>query len=547
MLCEPKKVIQALTDPSWIEAMQEELLNKKNERGIVVRNKARLVAQGYTQEEGIDYNEFLDKVFKVEKDLYGLHQAPRAWYETLSTYLLENRYRRGTIDKNLFIKKDIGDILLVQLYVDDIIFGSTKKVQQKEDGIFISQDKYVVDIFKKFDFTTVKAASTLIETNKALNKDEEAEDVDVHLYRSMIRSLMYLTASRPDIIFTVCACARFQVTPKTSYLYVVKRIFRYLKGQPKLGLWYPKDSPFDLEAFFIVIMLELALTGNPQQEGVNFLAKDETVYKEWDDRMERAATTASSLKVEQDSVNILRSGEDSMKLIELMEHCTKMSELKEALMGYESDSDKLTFQKALFSPQWNTPTILQSQGKALQEDTQLPQTSVPIPNVADKTVFKERDDKVVRATTTAASLDVLVPRVLALEQSKTTQDVVINKLQKKVKRLENALRVRTQGMKLFKIGTSRRKGLDKNNVSKQGRKSDKTKVMFKDSEFDVLDDAMENVEGGSISKQITTTRDTLNTARIKVSVDGPSTTTIRDIFEDEMTTIADTLVAIGGA
>ncbi|GJU22904.1 hypothetical protein Tco_1156246 [Tanacetum coccineum] len=92
-------------------------------------------------------------------------------------------------------------------------------------------------------------ASTPIETNKALLKDEEAEDVDVYLYRSMIGSLMYLTASRPDIMFVVCACARFQVTPKVSHLHAVKRIFRYLKGQPKLGLWYPRDSPFELEAF----------------------------------------------------------------------------------------------------------------------------------------------------------------------------------------------------------------------------------------------------------------------------------------------------------
>ncbi|GJU24887.1 putative ribonuclease H-like domain-containing protein [Tanacetum coccineum] len=210
--------------------------------------------------------------------LYGTIEEEVAWYETLSTYLLENRFRRGTIDKTLFIKKDKGDILLVQVYVDDIIFGSTKKslctefeslmhkkfqmssmgeltfflglqVMQRDDGIFISQDKYVADILKKFDFSSVKTASTPIETNKALLKDEEAEDVDVHLYRSMIGSLMYLTASRPDIMFAVCACARFQVTPKVSHLHAVKRIFRYLKGQPKLGLWYPRDSPFDLEAF----------------------------------------------------------------------------------------------------------------------------------------------------------------------------------------------------------------------------------------------------------------------------------------------------------
>ncbi|GJT26314.1 putative ribonuclease H-like domain-containing protein [Tanacetum coccineum] len=307
--------------------------NKKDERGVVVRNKERLVAQGYRQEEGIDYDEvfahvarieairiflafasyigfivyqvdvksaflygtideevyvsqppgFVDpkfpkKVYKVEKALYGLHQAPRAWYATLSTFLLKSGYGRGTIDKTLFIKKDKNDIMLVQVYVDDIIFGSTKRswcdefealmkskfqmssmgeltfflglqVKQKEDGIFISQDKYVVEILKKFDFASVKTASTPIETQKSLTKDEEAAGVDVHLYRSMIGSLMHLTASRPDIMFAVCACSRFQVTLKTSHLHVVERIFRYLKGKPKLGLWYPRVSSFDLEAY----------------------------------------------------------------------------------------------------------------------------------------------------------------------------------------------------------------------------------------------------------------------------------------------------------
>ncbi|GJV64478.1 putative ribonuclease H-like domain-containing protein [Tanacetum coccineum] len=280
--------------------------NKKDEKGIVIKNKARLFAQGYTQEEGIDYDEmdvksaflygkieekvyvcqppgfedpdFPDRVYKVEKALYGLHQAPRAWYETLSTYLLDNGFQRGKIDKTLFIRRDKGDILLVQVYVDDIIFGSTKKslctefekmmhkkfqmssmgeltfflglqVKQKEDGIFISQDKYVTEILKKFGFTDVKTASTPMETQKLLLKDEDGEEVDVHLYRSMIGSLMYLTSSRPDIMFAVCACARYQVNPKVSHLHAVKRIFRYLKGQPKLGLWYPKDSPFDLVAY----------------------------------------------------------------------------------------------------------------------------------------------------------------------------------------------------------------------------------------------------------------------------------------------------------
>ncbi|GKE39018.1 hypothetical protein Tco_1462423 [Tanacetum coccineum] len=124
-----------------------------------------------------------------------------------------------------------------------------------------------------------------METNKALLMDEEAVDVDVHLYRLMIGLLMYLTASRPDIMFAVCACARFQVTPKTSHLHAIKRIFRYLKGHLKLGLWYPRDSPFDFEAF----------------------SDNESIIKEWEDRIEMAASTTSSLEAEQYSGNINRT------------------------------------------------------------------------------------------------------------------------------------------------------------------------------------------------------------------------------------------------
>ncbi|GJT94076.1 putative ribonuclease H-like domain-containing protein [Tanacetum coccineum] len=315
-----------------VEAMLGELLQFKLYKGIVVKNKARLVAQGFRQEEGIDYDEVFAPVARIEairlflafasymgftvyqmdvksaflmailkrgvlsftsgfvdpahlnkgykgiKALYGLHQAPRAWYETLSSFLMENGFRRGTIDKTLFIKKKKSDIMLVQVYVDDIIFGSTKKsmciefeecmhkrfqmssmgeltfflglqVKQQPDGIFISQDKYVADILKKFDFLSIRTTTTPIESNKPLVKDEDGVDVDVHVYRSMIGSLMYLTASRPNIMFAVCACARFQVTLKALHLNAVKRIFRYLKHQPKLGLWYPRDSPFELEAY----------------------------------------------------------------------------------------------------------------------------------------------------------------------------------------------------------------------------------------------------------------------------------------------------------
>nr|GEU34011.1 putative ribonuclease H-like domain-containing protein [Tanacetum cinerariifolium] len=287
-------VHQALKDPSWIEAMQEELLQFKMQKvWVLVDLPHRKRAIGHTQEEGIDYEEvfspvarieairlflayasfmgfmvyqidfksaflygtieeevyvcqplgfenldYPDKVYKVVKALYELHQAPRAWYETLASYLLENGFQRGKIDQTLFIKRQKDDILLVQIYVDDIIFGCTYKdlckafeklikdkfqtssmgelifflglqVKQKKDGIFISHDKYVAEILRKFDLTKGKSASTPIDTEKPLLKDPDGEDVDVNTYISMIGSLMYLTSSRPDILFAVCACARF--------------------------------------------------------------------------------------------------------------------------------------------------------------------------------------------------------------------------------------------------------------------------------------------------------------------------------------------------
>ncbi|GKD33503.1 putative ribonuclease H-like domain-containing protein, partial [Tanacetum coccineum] len=293
---EPKKKVWTLVDlPYGKRAIGTKWVyrNKKDERGIVIINKARLVAQGYTQEEGIDYDEVFAPVARIEairlflayasfKDfvVYQIDVKSAFLYGKLkkkfmsvnlqglkiqSSLIKFIRFQRGQIDKTLFIKRVKSDILLVQVYVDDIIFGSTKKklciefetlmhkkfqmssvgeltfflglqVTQKDDGIFISQGKHVDEILKKFGFSTVKTASTPMETSKPLLKDTEAGDVDVYLYRSVIGSLMYLTASRPDIMFDVCAYSRFQVTPKVSHLHAVKRIFRYLKGQPKLGL-----------------------------------------------------------------------------------------------------------------------------------------------------------------------------------------------------------------------------------------------------------------------------------------------------------------------
>nr|GEU94809.1 retrovirus-related Pol polyprotein from transposon TNT 1-94 [Tanacetum cinerariifolium] len=168
-------------------------------------------------------HKFPNMVYKVVKALYGLHQALRAWYATFSTFLEKIGYRRGAIDKTLFIKQNKKDIMLVQVYVDDIIFGKLTfflglQVKQKEDGIFISQDKYVAEILKKFDFISVKTVSTPIKTQKPLVKDEEADDMDVYLYSSMIGSLMYLTASRPDIMFAIYTCSRKSTTGGCQFL-----------------------------------------------------------------------------------------------------------------------------------------------------------------------------------------------------------------------------------------------------------------------------------------------------------------------------------------
>nr|GEV38970.1 copia protein [Tanacetum cinerariifolium] len=259
-------------------------------------------------EEGIDYEEVFAPVARIEAIRLFLDYASFMSFMDLKTliiliwftkwskhsmgcikllelgmrhwanYLLENGFQSGKIDHTLFIKKEKGNILLVQVYVDDTIFGSTNKelckafeklmkdkfqmssigeltfflglqVKQKDNGIFISQDKYVAEILRKFDLTDGKSASTLIDTEKPLLKDPDGEDVDVHIYRSLIGSLMYLTSSRPDIMLAVCACAHFQVTPKVSHLHAVKRIFRYLKGKSHLRLWYPKDSSFNLVAY----------------------------------------------------------------------------------------------------------------------------------------------------------------------------------------------------------------------------------------------------------------------------------------------------------
>ncbi|GJY51372.1 putative ribonuclease H-like domain-containing protein [Tanacetum coccineum] len=293
---------------AYLPAMQDELLQFRLQKvwRLVDLPKGKH-AIGYTQEEGIDYDEVFAPVARIEAIRLFLAYASFMGF-IMYQMDVNSAFLYGTIEEEVYVCQPLGfedpqfPDKVYKVYVDDIIFGSTKKslctefeglmhkkfhmssmrepifflglqVMQRDDEIFISQDKYVADILKKFDFSLVKTTSTPIETNKALLKDEKAKNVDVHLYISMIRSLMYLTASRPNIMFAVCACVRFQVTPKVSHLHVVKRIFRYLKGQPKLGIWYPRDSPFDLEAFSDSDYAGASLDRKSTTRGCQFLSK----------------------------------------------------------------------------------------------------------------------------------------------------------------------------------------------------------------------------------------------------------------------------------
>ncbi|GKA08983.1 putative ribonuclease H-like domain-containing protein [Tanacetum coccineum] len=459
---------------------------------------------------------------KIEEEV--LHQAPRAWYETLSTYLLDNGFQRGKIDKTLFIKRYKGDILLVQVYVDDIIFGSTKKelciafeklmhekfqmsfmgeltfflglqVKQKKNGIFISQDKYVEEILKKFRFTEVKTASTPMETQKPLLKDEDGEEVDVHMYRSMIGSLMYLTSSRPDIIFIVCACARYQVNPKVSHLHAVKRIFRliswqcekqtvatnstteaeYVAASSCYGQVKTINGEVQLHALLDgkkIIITEASVRRDLQladEEGIDCLPNS-TIFEQltlmgpkitaWNEFSSTITSAIICLATNQ-KFNFSKFIFDSMirnldnlfgkflmyprfvqvfldqqldglpthKRIYIAPSHTKkiFGNMRRVGKGFSGRVTPL-FQTMVVQNQsqlgkgstiptdpHHTPTIIQSSTqpqktqkprKPKRKDTQVPQSSDPSENVADEAVHKELGDSLVRAATTASSLEV---------------------------------------------------------------------------------------------------------------------------------------------
>ncbi|GJX40853.1 retrovirus-related pol polyprotein from transposon TNT 1-94 [Tanacetum coccineum] len=356
----PKNYKDALTQACWIEAMQEELNEferlevwelvprldnvmvitlkwiykvKLDELGGILKNKARLVARGYCQEEGINFEEsfapvarldairiflayaahmnmivyqmdvkttflngilrkevyvsqpdwFVDQdnpnhVYKLKKALYGLKQAPRAWYDLLLKFLLSREFSKGTVDPILYIRRQGKDILLVQIYVDDIIFASTTpklcdqfskivcskfkmsmmgkisfflglQISQSPRGIFINQSKYALESLKKYGMKSSDLVDTPMVEKSKMDEDTQGKAVDPIHYRGMMGTLMYLTTSRPDLTFIVCMCVRYQAKPIENRLHDVKRIFKYLRGTVNRGLWYPKDYSIALTAY----------------------------------------------------------------------------------------------------------------------------------------------------------------------------------------------------------------------------------------------------------------------------------------------------------
>nr|GEV81917.1 hypothetical protein [Tanacetum cinerariifolium] len=231
---------------------------KTDEFSGVLKNKARLVAQGFRQEEGIDLEESFapdnpSHVYKLKKALYGLKQAPLAWYDMLSRFLISQHFSKDAVDLTLFIWKTRNDLLLVQIYVDDIIFASTNtamcnefansmttkfkmsmmgqmsfflglQISQSPRGIFLNQSKYASEIVKKYDMLSSDSVDTRLVEKSKLDEDLQGKPVDATLYRGMIGSLMYLTSSRPDLTYAVCLCARYQAKPTEKRLNAVKQL-----------------------------------------------------------------------------------------------------------------------------------------------------------------------------------------------------------------------------------------------------------------------------------------------------------------------------------
>nr|GEX33913.1 retrovirus-related Pol polyprotein from transposon TNT 1-94 [Tanacetum cinerariifolium] len=398
---DPKTYKEALTQSYWIEAMQEKLNEferlevwelvprpdkvivitlkwiykvKLDELGGILKNRARLVARGYRQEEGIDFEEsfapvarleaiqiflayaahknivvyqmyvktaffngnlreevyvsqpdgFVDQdnpnhVYKLKKALYGLKQAPRVWFDMLSSFSISQDFSKGLVDPTLFIRRNGNDLLLVQIYVDDIIFAASTpelcdlfanlmcskfnmsmmgktsfflglQISQSPRGIFINQSKYALESLKKYGFKSCDPVDNPMVEKSKLDEDKKWKAVDPLHYHGMIGTLLYLTPSRPDLQFSICICARYQARPTEKHVHSVKRIFRHLRGTINWGLWYPKDSSAALTAFADVDHAGCQDTRRSTSGSLQFLGER---LISWSSKRQKSATISS--------------------------------------------------------------------------------------------------------------------------------------------------------------------------------------------------------------------------------------------------------------
>ncbi|GJR88424.1 uncharacterized mitochondrial protein-like protein [Tanacetum coccineum] len=553
------------------------------------------------QPPGFKDPDFPDKVHKVEKALYGLHQAPRAWYETLSTYLLDNEFQKGKIDKTLFIKRYKGDILLVKVYVDDTIFGSIKK---ELCNAFENQDKYVDEILKKFGFTEVKTASTPIETPKPLLKDEDGEEVDVHLYRSMIGSLIYLTSSRPDIMFALCACARYQVNPKVSHNHVVKRIF-----SAKTTAWNELSSTmnsaiiclatnqnFNFSKYIFESMVKNLDNVNkflmyPRfvqvflDQQVGEMSTHNRIYvtpshtKKIFRKMRRVGkgfsrreTPLFQTMVVQDQADM---GEGSA--IPTDPHHTptisqpstsqpKMKQRPRKCLDAEQDRGNINKTRSKAIPNEPISPGTSSGGGPRHQDTMRDNIAQTRSENVSKT---SNDPLLVRGNILQSGEDSLKlkqlmefctklqQRVLDLENTKTVQSQEITSLKLRVKKLENKGGSRTHKLKiLYKVRLSRRVESsdeaslgDQEDASKQWRKIDDTDKYVEitldmaEKEINVAEKEVSTADPVTTAGEVVTTAgEVVTTASVEVSTASPTEATIADEL-----TLAQTLIEIRSA
>nr|GEW88895.1 uncharacterized mitochondrial protein AtMg00810-like [Tanacetum cinerariifolium] len=460
---------------------------------------------------------------------------------------------------------------------------------QKDDGIFVSQDKYVADILKKFDFSSVKTASNPIETNKALLKDEEAEDVDVYLYRSMIGSLMYLTASRPDIMFDVYAFS----DDLFDNGYGLEMVL-VMNLELKLVVSKPVNDVKQIHA--VVDGKTVVITKSSVRSDLHFNDEDGITCLSSDEIFENLSLMGhialaepfndvylAPVHTKKVFTNMKRQNKDfSGKITPLFASMLVLQVVKGEGLGQPfepqqpsstappSHEEQVTTiasqpQKAHIPRSTATLDEPSPQGTSLEDNTTRSgedsmahhddltyfEPSTPCDSPLSRGRMPGSDEGRPNIHESMVICTQLSKMVLAMEQSKTTQDLVIKKIYKKVKILEKKQRVRTLGMHLFRIGTSRRKSLDKENVSKQDRNL-KTRIEKGDfdDDFDdindMVDKSMENVEGDIVNAAtgVSAASASVTTAGVFISTTKPRTppTTTTKAFEDEDLTIAQTLV-----